>query len=137
MGFREELVAKLRADTGIAALVGVAAKARIRPDRMRQRDKNPCIRYQFTGREQPRHLLGPAGPETITVQVDCFADSRGEVETLADLVRSCLYEIRGQFGSCFVLGMRKTGDTDLEDPPDDNSDIGSPRQQLTYEFTVQ
>lgn len=136
MGFREDLVAKLRAHAGIAALVGSGTAARIRPDRLRQRDPNPAIRYVFTNRDEARDLLGPVGPQTITVQIDCFGDTRSDAEALADAVRDCLYEVRGPQATCFVHGMRKTGDTDLEDPPDDNSDLGDPRQQLIYEFTI-
>lgn len=78
-----DLIARIRSDTAIAALIG----SRIYPLVAPEGATKPNITYQLLSSERDRHLLGPSGLVHSTYQFDCWANTMDAARPLAEFLR--------------------------------------------------
>jgi hypothetical protein len=133
MAFSEDLVTYLKTKTSITDLVGTGANARIRPTVLKQGDAYPAIRY-YIGSGGSAELLagGLAGMREPNLQVDCYATTRKQAESLADAVQIALVGYRGLMGTTYVSSISKQSRGELFEEPIDASDTGAYREMLQF-----
>lgn len=91
----------LLADTAIAALVGT----RMYPVQLPQGTSQASIRYQHISGQRP--IASPSGPLKLSgprVQIDAWAPTYAEAESLAELIKTRLNGYRGAMGATTVQG---------------------------------
>lgn len=97
MTLEEGLVAHLRADGTITALVGTAP-ARIFRAILPQNVQYPAISFQPLSDERFNTLDGPNSMVKRRVQIDCWDDDVAGIEALSDVVRISLNGLQGDLG---------------------------------------
>lgn len=80
------LTAKLKADSGVSAIVG----ARVFPQLDTQESAFPAVVYTKLGAEGSRRLSGDSGLKAYTVQIDCYAETEAGAVALANAVTGAL-----------------------------------------------
>lgn len=86
MTIEEGLVAQLKADSAVAAIVGT----RIHPGAIPQDGALPAVVYQLISSPREVDLGGPSTFIRARYQIDCWANSQSTVRSLADSVRAAL-----------------------------------------------
>lgn len=112
--FEQALLARLVADSGVAALAGSRLYWGIIP----QGKARPYVRLQVISDPRPQHLKGYFGARQTRVRADCMADKYGDARALAAAVIAALAEPATQDGVHF-------GRTKAEGPRTDGEDTDS------------
>jgi hypothetical protein len=94
LSFDESLVAALRADSAITAIV----TGRIHPDSIHQKSTVPALVYEVSDDKPVRGLAGAMGPQDVAFSVWCVSEDRSVSKELADAVQSLLDERQGVMG---------------------------------------
>ena len=84
------LYGSLTASAGVAVLVGADSAARIYPDAMPEDGTYPVIVFSRTGTEPIVTIDGMRHGEFVTMQMQCWANTRAASDAVADAVESAL-----------------------------------------------
>ena len=117
MTVESDLVAKLKANSGISTAVG---GTRIHALILPQQESWPgdSITYEVPSIESLRNLSGPTGRDRPRFRIHCWSQSYGNSLALANLVRGHLDGFAGVMGATQVGQIRFESATDLpEDQP--------------------
>ena len=106
MSAETALHAVLVADAAVAALVGV----RVRAERAEQTDARPFVVFTRTGTEPYVDLSGAVLAAQVSLDVQCWADTRTVADALADAVAAAVRAVPTQS----VLGRSGGYDPDLD-----------------------
>lgn len=98
------LVTKLKSQT--------TAGARVHP-MLPQGITFPAIRYQRVTATRTQALNANVGVTSVTLQIDCFADTYSQAKTLADEVRTILHGYRGVWGTLTARHVSLETENDL------------------------
>jgi len=129
MSVEEGLVAELRDDAGVTAIVGT----RIYPEAIPQKDGTmPAIVYQRLISLRDRELAGTTDLINVRVRVDCWDTSYSGCKALADAVRLALNDERVALGSFVVQDVFLDTEGDLSEFDGDDSDY---RVSQEYEIS--
>jgi hypothetical protein len=121
MSVKKALVAMLRADAGLVAAVG----NRIYPEAIPQHEtKRPALTYTVIDRPRVRHLGGYAGLAHPRVQVDTWATSAADADTVAGLLRTALRPQRLTVAGVGIQGIWLDGEQDFYEPPLSSEAVG-------------
>lgn len=122
VGLRNRLVN----DTDVNNLVST----RVYPLRLPQGYTLPAISYQRISAERIHEMsIGPIGWAWSRFQVDCWANSYGDVRSLAEAVRQSLDGFKGDLDSTHVGGIYIEGERDLFE---ENAEI----YRVTMDFLI-
>jgi ornithine cyclodeaminase/alanine dehydrogenase-like protein (mu-crystallin family) len=88
----EVVLAALKADAGVTAIVGSGVNARISALMKTQGITIPAVTLQRISLEPQNHLRGHAGLDSVRVQVDSWEHTYAGVRALADACRSALQD---------------------------------------------
>ncbi len=94
MTIEQGLVAELRADGAVSAIVG----QRIFPEVVPQGQDGAAIVYRRVGTTRHQTLDGQRNVIEVIMRIDCWEDSFGACWTLANAVRSALNQLTGAIG---------------------------------------
>lgn len=86
MSAESDLRALLLADAGVSALVG----SRVRAGRAEEDDARPYVVFSREDTEREETLSGEVVSETAVIAVECWADSQGQADAVADAVDAAL-----------------------------------------------
>ena len=92
MSAETSLRAILVADATVAGLVGT----RVRAERAEQGDPRPFVVYTRTGTEPYVDLQGTVLASQVSIDVQCWANSRTAADALADAVSAAVRAVSGQ-----------------------------------------
>jgi hypothetical protein len=98
MSVKGGLVAHLKADAGVAAIVGT----KVYPIPLPQGKNPPYLLYQRKDTEHVRDLSGASGLRRAEFQLDAYSTDSAQVETLAEAVRSSLDNWSGTWAGTVV-----------------------------------
>jgi hypothetical protein len=128
-GFEAALVARLKADTQLAAIVGT----RIYPLVIPQKGATPALVYAIPNTDRARNLAGAAGVATARVLIDARASSYATVKALQEILRQYDGFAGTLAGNVVVLNTVMADQTDeFEWPAGTGTDQGT--HHLTLEF---
>jgi hypothetical protein len=119
------LVAFLKADGAVAALVGT----RIYRELLPQEVAFPAISYGRVSTERRQQLAGPESFTNVTIQIDCHANSSASVIALADAVIARLDGVTGAMGGATIQHGYYEQRSDLSD-----ADGDLVRRRITLDF---
>lgn len=100
-GLEEGLVTYLKANGGVAALVGT----RVYPLILPQEATYPALAYMVVSDDRPQSHSGPTGLATPRIQIDCWGATYGATKLLERAVRLALEGYVGAMGSVTVRGV--------------------------------
>jgi hypothetical protein len=105
--FCDELKTRLKAVSGVTALVGSGTSARIFHDLLRQGCTLPAVVIYEGGGESYQHLGGISGMVRSVWHVIAYGATRATANALAETIRTKALNsnYRGLFGSTFVNGI--------------------------------
>jgi hypothetical protein len=130
-GFEAALVARLKADTALSAIVG----ARIYPLVIPQKGSLPCLVYAIPSTDRARNLRGAAGIATARVLIDARATSYAVVKSLQEVLRQYDGFSGTLAGNLIVLNTRMDDQGDeYEWPASTGTDVGTHHLTLTFHF---
>ena len=95
MSLEQGLVAELKADADVAALVG----DRVYHEQLPESVTYPCIMYTRVSTAQDRQVTGISNMTQVQVQLDLMSLTTAEVKDLAVKVRALLNGLTGSMGS--------------------------------------
>jgi len=124
------IVAMLRADTSVAALVGT----RIYPSYAPQNYTLPVIVYTRLSASRVRSADGSAGMVAMNMQLSCWAATKAGAETLSAAVQSCLDDYSGTSDGVVidVISMDNELDAPIVEPDnEEHNEFGK-----ILEFTI-
>lgn len=94
---------------------------------------HPVVRVVQTGTDPQYDLDGEAGFGKATVQIDVWAVTWSETETVAQLIRQQLSAAQGTLGGVEFRLITLTNFAAIGEPPDDGSDAWEPRIVITLD----
>ncbi len=106
----------LIAETEIAALVSEPELVRIFRGVARKGTRTPYLRMSRTTTTGQKGQCGTYGTEFALVQIDSYAKTQGERDTLARLVFLTLRDFSGTIGNVKIKDATRQNEFDLEDP---------------------
>lgn len=133
---REAVVAHLKADAGVAALVGARVYPLVVPSSASS--VFPAIAVQVINVERPRQLNGPRSITNATVQIAAVSKLVSDTAAAAEAVRQALDGLIGLLGAggstIHVVETVLTAERDL---PDDASDAtGKPYVRTIADYLI-
>lgn len=131
---RESIIAALKADPGVAALVG----ARVEPLVVDQSSRFPAIAVQVISIDRPRHLAGPNNIVAARVQIAAVSKLLSDTAFTAEAVRQALDGFSGALGTGVnVVTVVETVLLAERDLPDDAADgTGKPYLRTVCEYLI-
>ena len=90
MSAESVLYGVLTASAGVDALIGTGSAARMYPDAMPEDGAYPVVVFSRTGTEPIVTIDGFRHGEFVTMQMQCWAETRAAADALADAVESAL-----------------------------------------------
>ena len=120
--------ARLSTETDITDLTSL----RIRPGMLRQGDARPAITYYKISNVHENYIGGGVGLSHARVQVDCWADTHKEAETLADAARLRLTAFSGTSGGVVVDSSLLIEDSDGDEAPLFATDVTVARVSMDF-----
>jgi hypothetical protein len=130
-GFEAALVARLKADTALSAIVG----ARIYPDAIPQKGSLPCLVYAIPSTARARNLRGAAGIATARVLIDARAKTYAVLNSIQEVLRQ--YDgFSGTLAGDVVVENTRMDDRgdEYEWPGGTGTDQGTYHMVLTFYF---
>ena len=128
---RGGIVARLKSDATVVSLVG----AKVFPLRVPENTLAPAVVYQVLSNPRAHSLDGPIGLAAATVKLGAVSGSFVETVALARAFRVSLDGFTGTLaGGTRVEETVLESETDVYDPPVDDSDVGSFWTVQTYLF---
>lgn len=127
MSLRDGLVAHLRANAGVAALVGT----RIYHEAMPQQVTLPAVAYAKTSVDRFRTLSGLSSLVQARVAVDVWGSTSAEVLAVAAAVKLALDGVTGLLGTTSIQHCSYESEADLSDFDGDRTD-----RHLSLEFVI-
>jgi len=127
VSLRDGLVAHLKANAGVAALV----VDRVYHEGMPQNVVYPAVAYAKTSVERFQTLAGPSSLVKARVNVDVWAKTSAEAIALADAVKDALDGVTGSLGGLSIQSCSYVSEADLSEFEGDRSD-----RHLTIEFEI-
>jgi len=114
MSIKGGMVAHLKADAGVAAIVGT----KVYPVPIPQGQSAPYLLYQRYDTDHIRDLSGPSGLRRTSFQLDAYSESPAEAEALSESVRLSLDGWRGTWSGIRVTSviLEKITDAFINDP---------------------
>jgi len=130
MSLKEAIYNLLTSDATVSSLVST----RVYPEIAPTSSSFPRITYTKISNEHERHLTGESGVAHPTIQIDCWARTALEAETLGEAVRKCLTRYSGTTSEVNIRDIFLEAERDDFEQPDDNSQIGVYR--VSFDFVV-
>lgn len=125
MSLASSLVTFLKTKIAITNLVGSGANARIRANKLKQREPVPAIAFSVTGGEVVEHLGGMTDTSTVELELRCYGNSQEEADQLYAAVKAALGGYRGTMGDVHIEGVALTTFGWVYEDPIDASDNGA------------
>jgi hypothetical protein len=133
LGLRESLVALLKGDPGVSAVVGT----KVFPNEAPQGVTGPRLLYHVESLERRRGLAGRNGTAVASAQIAAGSKNASECAALAKAVRNLLDGFTGAMGSPAGVIVLETAGGDENDGYDQDaagSDRGTHWTVLDYQF---
>jgi hypothetical protein len=124
------IVAKLKLDAGVAALVGT----RVHPTTSPQAVALPKLTYQVIDTQRPHSNDGPIGLATARWQFDCRATDLIGAKRLARAVRRCLNGFSGTTSGWEFDSIRVIDEREFPETPQPGTE--KPPQRVTLDLSV-
>ena len=116
MSLAGDLRTFILADATVTGLV----VARMSPMRLPQNPTFPALVYTQISGPRDRNLSGPSGRVVARFQIDCWAKTYLQAQSLADAVRARLDGYQGTMGATVVGSVALENETDdLEEEPEE------------------
>jgi len=128
MAIAEGLVAELRADS---ALMAIISSSGIWQEFAPPRERLPYLTYRRVSTGSTLTLDGPETLRRISFQIDCYADTIAEVESMKARVRSVLDGARDTLGTESIQICFMEAEHDLSDIEGDNA-----IRRVSLSFTI-
>lgn len=122
---------RLLNDSNVTDLIST----RLYPRRIPQGVDNPCAKYQMISALRDGALDGGTGLVTATIQIDIFADTHLEAETISEKIREALQGYRGTESTVEILSCTLITSRELLGAAVDASDDHDYRVILEFEIT--
>jgi hypothetical protein len=90
MSAESDFVALLKATPAVTALIGSGAAARLAADRIEQAAALPFVVFTRVGTEEFAGLDGTVFDTKVTLEVQCWGETRKGADALADAVAAAL-----------------------------------------------
>lgn len=127
MSLEEGLVAHLKADSAVAALVGT----RIYHEKLPQKPTYPALAYARTSTERQMTLSGPSSLTQVRIALDAWTHSSAEMKSLAAAVRSAVSGVTGNLGGVSIQHCTYESEADLSEFEGDRSD-----RRVSFELVI-
>lgn len=132
MSLMSDLVARLQADTSVAALVSTRVY-----ERPPQSPAKPYIVLTEISEVHPTHTGGSSALVTVRMQVDAYAANPTSRRLLGDAIHACLHTFRGEMGTGGVNVRSCVLDAaqNMTEPPTDGTSSGVFRKTMDFLIT--
>jgi hypothetical protein len=127
MNLREGVVAHLKADPGVAALVGPRVYHETKP----QSPTYPAICYAKSSVERYMTLAGPSSLVKARVAVEVWARTSADMIAVGDAVKDALDGVTGSLGGLSIQFCEYDSEADLSEFEGDRAD-----RHLSLEFVI-
>ena len=128
---RTAIFARLTGDTTISGLLAKRVYPHVAP----KAATRPYITYFVVGADHQHHLTAAAGLVAHRVQIDMWADTAAEAETLSEAVREALQGLYGTLVTGFTSrGISLASEFDNYEPPSDADETGIYR--ITHDYEI-
>lgn len=130
------LITYLESKTAVTDIVGTGDNARIFPDRIPKDPTYPLVVVDEFASTHDHDLSGASGIYHPRISVDCYDQTSGDAQTLAEAVRGVMQGYRGAMGVEFVHSCELDGKVRDQLQQRDASDRPIDRVRLSFRLTV-
>jgi hypothetical protein len=132
--FRRDLYPWIKTRAALTVILGGADRPRWYHSRAPQETPRPFVTWRVVDAPGHGHLGGVSAIESVTLELDAWADNEEELDQLATAIDGTFHGFRGLIGSTSVRSCRRQTRQDLPEPAEPGGE--EDRERERFAFTV-